>query len=132
MTSSNLIALLVPPLTFLPNLDFVPLSLVLLSLALLSLAVSASILSCYIRNRLRIFATVAILVVLFLNELEEIMELIDLKELTELRDPLFKCIAQCLSSEHFQVAERTLFLWNNEHLVNVSVAIIRCARELRG
>jgi hypothetical protein len=131
MTSSNLIALLVPPLTFLPNLDFVPLSLALLSLALLSLAVSASILSCYNRNR-RIFVTVAILVVLFLNELEEIMELIDLKELTELRDPLFKCIAQCLSSEHFQVAERTLFLWNNEHLVNVSVAIIRCAWELRG
>lgn len=58
-------------------------------------------------------------VVLYLNELEEIMELMGPEELTELKDNLFPCIAKCLGSEHFQVAERTLFLWNNEHLVNV-------------
>ena len=59
--------------------------------------------------------------VLYLNELEEIMELIGDEQLNELLDELFECIAKCLGSEHFQVAERTLFLWNNEHLVNVSI-----------
>ncbi|KAK9934447.1 hypothetical protein M0R45_021592 [Rubus argutus] len=28
-------------------------------------------------------------------------------------------IARCLSSSHFQVAERALFLWNNEHIENL-------------
>lgn len=32
---------------------------------------------------------------------------------------LFEHLAQCLSSTHFQVQERSLYLWNNEHLVNV-------------
>ncbi|CAN0268027.1 unnamed protein product [Discosporangium mesarthrocarpum] len=35
-----------------------------------------------------------------------------------MQDKLFHLLAQCLASQHFQVAERTLFLWNNEHLVN--------------
>lgn len=30
--------------------------------------------------------------------------------------PLFKRIALCLNSQHFQVAERSLFLWNNEYI----------------
>ncbi|PPD68734.1 hypothetical protein GOBAR_DD34384 [Gossypium barbadense] len=33
--------------------------------------------------------------------------------------PLFRQIARCLNSFHFQVAERALFLWNNEHIVNL-------------
>jgi serine/threonine-protein phosphatase 2A regulatory subunit B' len=70
--------------------------------------------------------------VLYLNELEEIMELMGPEELTELKDNLFPCIAKCLGSEHFQVAERTLFLWNNEHLVNVSCILCNqpCGLEL--
>ncbi|KAG2279246.1 hypothetical protein Bca52824_050466 [Brassica carinata] len=31
--------------------------------------------------------------------------------------PLFQQVSRCLSSSHFQVAERSLFLWNNEHIV---------------
>jgi serine/threonine-protein phosphatase 2A regulatory subunit B' len=31
---------------------------------------------------------------------------------------LFTNLARCLDSDHFQVVERALFLWNNEHLVN--------------
>ena len=31
---------------------------------------------------------------------------------------LFSNLARCLDSDHFQVVERALFLWNNEHLVN--------------
>jgi len=57
--------------------------------------------------------------VLFLNELEEILELMGPDQLKACGDVLYECIKKCLGSEHFQVAERTLFLWNNEHLVNV-------------
>jgi len=57
--------------------------------------------------------------VLFMNELEEILELIGPEQFEHLEPMLFKTLAKCLGSKHFQVAERTLFLWNNEHLVNV-------------
>jgi len=57
--------------------------------------------------------------VLFLNELEEILELMGPDQLQVVSPILYNCIRKCLGSEHFQVAERTLFLWNNEHLVNV-------------
>jgi len=36
----------------------------------------------------------------------------------QIRETLFRLIAKCLGSHHFQVAERALFLWNNENLVN--------------
>lgn len=57
--------------------------------------------------------------VLFLNELEDLMELLEADVLDKLCVPLFSHLAQCLSSTHFQVQERSLYLWNNEHLVNV-------------
>lgn len=56
--------------------------------------------------------------VLFLNELEEILELMGNEQVESIHGPLFRIIALCVGSQHFQVAERTLFLWNNEHLVN--------------
>jgi len=56
--------------------------------------------------------------VLFLNELEEILELIGVDQLLKVSNTLFSNLARCLDSEHFQVVERALFLWNNEHLVN--------------
>ena len=30
--------------------------------------------------------------------------------------PLFTLLAKCLSSDHFQIAQRTLYVWNNESL----------------
>lgn len=51
---------------------------------------------------------------LFLNELEEVLEASTTKEVTKMLVPLFTQIAQCVSSPHFQVAERALFLWNND------------------
>jgi len=61
--------------------------------------------------------------VLFLNEVEEILEMMQQDEgervFGEICVPLFKRIALCLSSPHFQVAERALFLWNNEHVVHL-------------
>merc|ERR1712183_8552 len=56
--------------------------------------------------------------VLFLNELEEILELLGADQLAQVSNMLFGNLARCLDSDHFQVVERALFLWNNEHLVN--------------
>uniref|UniRef100_A0A7S0R2T0 Serine/threonine protein phosphatase 2A regulatory subunit n=1 Tax=Chlamydomonas leiostraca TaxID=1034604 RepID=A0A7S0R2T0_9CHLO len=57
--------------------------------------------------------------VLFLGELEEILELTQAQEFQKVMQPLFKQLAKCLNSQHFQVAERSLFLWNNEYIVNL-------------
>jgi len=57
--------------------------------------------------------------VLFLGELEEILELTQMPEFQSVMIPLFKQLAQSLNSQHFQVAERSLFLWNNEYIVNL-------------
>ncbi|CAG9460953.1 unnamed protein product [Pedinophyceae sp. YPF-701] len=57
--------------------------------------------------------------VLFLGELEEILELTQTPEFVEVMRPLFRQVARCLNSSHFQVAERALFLWNNEYIVHL-------------
>lgn len=57
--------------------------------------------------------------VLFLGELEEILELTQAPEFQKVMTPLFKQLSKCLNSQHFQVAERSLFLWNNEYIVNL-------------
>eukprot|EP00884_Botryococcus_braunii_P018446 jgi/Botrbrau1/5285/Bobra.0391s0006.1 len=53
------------------------------------------------------------------GELEEIVELTQAQEFAKVMEPLFKQIAKCLNSSHFQVAERSLFLWNNEYIVSM-------------
>jgi len=57
--------------------------------------------------------------VLFLNEVEEILEMIQTLEFTEVMGDLFAQISRCIGSPHFQVAERALFLWNNEYIVSL-------------
>ncbi|CAK8570057.1 unnamed protein product [Lathyrus sativus] len=57
--------------------------------------------------------------VMFLGELEEILEGINMVEFQRIMIPLFLRISCCINSLHFQVAERTLFLWNNDHIVNL-------------
>lgn len=56
--------------------------------------------------------------VLFINELEEIMEALNLPEFREICVPVFERVAKCITSYHFQVAERALFLWNNDKIVS--------------
>merc|ERR1719230_722766 len=56
---------------------------------------------------------------LFLNELEEILEMTQPSEFTIVMNQLFRRIAQCITNPHFQVAERTLFLWNNDYIVKM-------------
>merc|ERR1719493_148027 len=56
---------------------------------------------------------------LFLNELEEVLEASTQKEVTKMVEPLFRQIAKCVSSPHFQVAERALYFWNNEYIMSL-------------
>lgn len=57
--------------------------------------------------------------VMFLSELEEVLEATQPPEFQRCMVPLFRQIARCLNSSHFQVAERALFLWNNDHIENL-------------
>ncbi|XP_056174794.1 serine/threonine protein phosphatase 2A 57 kDa regulatory subunit B' kappa isoform isoform X2 [Syzygium oleosum] len=54
--------------------------------------------------------------VMFLGEIEEILETINTVEFEKVMVPLFLRISCCINSFHFQVAERALFLWNNEQI----------------
>ncbi|KAL7218894.1 hypothetical protein ACSBR2_012041 [Camellia fascicularis] len=57
--------------------------------------------------------------VMFLSELEEVLEATQAAEFQRCMVPLFRQIGRCLNSSHFQVAERALFLWNNDHIRNL-------------
>merc|ERR1712151_1428863 len=57
--------------------------------------------------------------VLFLNELEETLELTQPSEFTRMQEVLFRRLAVCITCSHFQVAERTLFFWNNDYIVKL-------------
>ncbi|CAK9293708.1 unnamed protein product [Gordionus sp. m RMFG-2023] len=57
--------------------------------------------------------------VMFLNELEEILDVVEPVEFTKIQAPLFSQLAKCVSSPHFQVAERALYFWNNEYIMSL-------------
>ncbi|XP_050504515.1 serine/threonine-protein phosphatase 2A 56 kDa regulatory subunit gamma isoform isoform X5 [Diabrotica virgifera virgifera] len=57
--------------------------------------------------------------VMFLNELEEILDVIEPAEFQKVMVPLFRQLAKCVSSPHFQVAERALYYWNNEYVMSL-------------
>ena len=61
-------------------------------------------------------------VVLFIHELEEILELAHPGVLETLGKTCLKLImetmSRCISCPHFQIAERMLFLWNNQYLTS--------------
>lgn len=76
---------------------------------------------------------------MFLNEVEEILDVIEPQEFVKIQVPLFQQIARCVSSPHFQVsrqpyvkrsaligdlcawqvAERALYYWNNDYIINL-------------
>ncbi|CAI9100259.1 OLC1v1037216C1 [Oldenlandia corymbosa var. corymbosa] len=56
---------------------------------------------------------------MFLSELEELLEMINNVDFEKIMVPLFRRIACCLNSSHFQVAERAHLLWNNDHVLNL-------------
>ncbi|KAG1123024.1 hypothetical protein G6F42_010930 [Rhizopus arrhizus] len=57
--------------------------------------------------------------VMFLNELEEVIDVTENSDFQQFMVPLFTKLGQCVSSIHFQVAERALYFWNNEYFVNL-------------
>ncbi|KAL3650867.1 hypothetical protein CASFOL_007270 [Castilleja foliolosa] len=57
--------------------------------------------------------------VMFLGELEEILEVINAAEFEKVIVPLFWRLGRCINSYHFQVAERALYLWNNDQIMNL-------------
>ena len=74
--------------------------------------------------------------VMFLGEIEEILDVIEPTQFAKVQEPLFKQIARCVSSPHFQVrvasrkssltriprtqvAERALYFWNNEYILSL-------------
>jgi serine/threonine-protein phosphatase 2A regulatory subunit B' len=57
--------------------------------------------------------------VMFLSEVEEILDVIDPAEFQKIQVALFQQLARCINSQHFQVAERALYYWNNEYIVNL-------------
>eukprot|EP00090_Calanus_glacialis_P045838 TRINITY_DN8747_c0_g1_i1.p1 TRINITY_DN8747_c0_g1~~TRINITY_DN8747_c0_g1_i1.p1 ORF type:complete len:579 (-),score=173.59 TRINITY_DN8747_c0_g1_i1:1284-3020(-) len=57
--------------------------------------------------------------VMFLNELEEILDVIEPAEFQKVMVPLFNQLTKCVSSPHFQVAERALYYWNNEYIMSL-------------
>lgn len=61
--------------------------------------------------------------VLLLNELEELLEVAGPEAIDKEKGfiPLFNLLSRCLGSPHFQVAERALFLWNNEALMQTGI-----------
>ncbi|KAG5442138.1 Serine/threonine-protein phosphatase 2A 56 kDa regulatory subunit delta isoform [Clonorchis sinensis] len=57
--------------------------------------------------------------VMFLNELEEILDVVDPAEFRKVIKPLFTQLAKCVSSPHFQVAERALYFWSNDYILQL-------------
>ena len=56
---------------------------------------------------------------MFLNELEEILDVMEPAEFSKVMIPLFRQLSRCVSSPHFQVAERALYYWNNEYIMSL-------------
>ncbi|KAL9314340.1 hypothetical protein ACSQ67_019792 [Phaseolus vulgaris] len=56
---------------------------------------------------------------MFISELEEILDATIMTEFQKVMVPLFRRIACCLNSYHYQVAERAHLLWNNEHIFDI-------------
>ena len=53
---------------------------------------------------------------MFLTEIEEILEIISIEHFGQIYGPLFRQLAKCIDSNHFQVAERALMLWHNDYI----------------
>eukprot|EP00049_Salpingoeca_infusionum_P002407 m.56376 g.56376 ORF g.56376 m.56376 type:complete len:541 (-) comp11562_c0_seq1:282-1904(-) len=58
--------------------------------------------------------------VLLLNEIEEILDVVEPEEFVKVQTVFFQQLARCISSHHFQVAERALYFFNNEYLMSLA------------
>ncbi|CAG0902582.1 unnamed protein product [Darwinula stevensoni] len=55
--------------------------------------------------------------ILFLNEVQEILVGISPYEFQKIQNPLFRQIARCVSSPHYQVAECAICLWHRDRIM---------------
>ncbi|KAM9956289.1 hypothetical protein ACTFIR_003001 [Dictyostelium discoideum] len=55
--------------------------------------------------------------VLFLSEMEDLLGLVSDEQFAKFRNQFFRQMTKCFQSEHFQVAERALYLFSNENIV---------------
>lgn len=60
--------------------------------------------------------------VIFLSELEEVLEIMPVVELQGIKLKIINLLQRCIASSHYQVAERSLMLWNNDKLSNFILA----------
>jgi len=56
---------------------------------------------------------------LFLSEIEEILCVVEPEQFIIIQEMLFKRVSECISSTHFQIAEKALTLWNNEYILSL-------------
>jgi len=56
---------------------------------------------------------------LFITEVEEILCVIDPPEFLRIQVILFKKLGQCMCSNHFQIAEKSLHIWNNDYILSL-------------
>lgn len=56
---------------------------------------------------------------MFLNEIEEVLDVTPAERFMTFLVPLMRQLSQCISSSHFQVAERALQFLSNEYLVSI-------------
>ena len=77
---------------------------------------------------------------MFLNELEEILDVIEPSEFSKILEPLFRQLAKCISSPHFQVSRfinhlnfwSTVFLLFHEYMKLCSPPVGRSLEIPRG
>lgn len=60
--------------------------------------------------------------VIFLSELEEVLEIMPAAELQSIKLKVIYLLQRCIASSHYQVAERSLMLWNNDKLSSFILA----------
>ncbi|ETV65370.1 hypothetical protein, variant [Aphanomyces astaci] len=69
--------------------------------------------------------------ILYLNALEEVLEITPVDCLPQpTKAKITALLAKCIECVHFQVAERTLFLWNSTQLINHSIFNPRHTRQV--
>jgi len=56
---------------------------------------------------------------LFIVELEEILNIIDPPEFQNVVSLLFTKLGKCMGSNHFQIAEKSLHIWNNDYILRL-------------
>jgi serine/threonine-protein phosphatase 2A regulatory subunit B' len=59
--------------------------------------------------------------VMFLSEIEEILDIMPVEYFGPICEALFKQLALCIDSNHFQVAERALMFWHIEYITDTLI-----------